>query len=69
MQAAEARRAVAAATSAASALGLSVDEAIPLQDSNRLILRLLPCDAVARVSPMAYRAGAELEVQLAERLA
>jgi hypothetical protein len=69
MQAPEASRAVAAATSATSALGLRVDEAIVLQDSNRLVLRLMPCDVVARVAPMAYRASAAFEVELAQRLA
>ena len=69
MEAPEASRAVSAATSAVSALGLSVDEAIVLQDSNRLVLRLMPCDVVARVAPMAYRASAAFEVELAQRLA
>src|ERR1700682_3572151 len=69
MQASERPRAVAAARSTASALDLTVDDAIVLQDSNRLVLRLLPCDVVARVAPMAYRASAEFEVELARRLA
>ena len=69
MQPAELLRAIAAATSTASALGLTVDDAIALQDSNRLVLRLLPCDVVVRVAPIAYRASAELEVELAQRLA
>jgi Ser/Thr protein kinase RdoA (MazF antagonist) len=69
MQAPEASRAVAAATSTVSALDLRVDEAIVLQDSNRLVLRLMPCDVVARVAPMAHRASAAFEVELAQRLA
>jgi hypothetical protein len=40
MQASAARRAVAASMSVVSSLGLPVDEAIVLQDSNRLTLRL-----------------------------
>jgi aminoglycoside phosphotransferase (APT) family kinase protein len=59
---------MAAAMSIASALGLTVDEAIVLQDSNQLVLRLLPCDVVARVAPAA-RQVAQLEVELALRLA
>jgi Ser/Thr protein kinase RdoA (MazF antagonist) len=51
-----------------SALDLRVDDAIVLHDSNRLTLRLLPCDAVARVSPGAHQA-AQLEIELAQRLA
>ena len=68
MQALEARRAVAAAMSSAAALDLTVDDAIVLNDSNRLLLRLMPCDVVARVAPVAY-SDARLEVELAQRLA
>ncbi|MEO7911045.1 MAG: aminoglycoside phosphotransferase family protein [Roseiflexaceae bacterium] len=69
MQASEVPRAVAAALSSASALDLTVDDAIVLNDSNRLVLRLLPCDIVARVAPIAHQAGAAFEVELARRLA
>jgi aminoglycoside phosphotransferase (APT) family kinase protein len=69
MQASEFPRAVAAARSTASAFDLTVDDAIVLQDSNRLVLRLTPCDVVVRVAPIAYRASAEFEVELAQRLA
>jgi aminoglycoside phosphotransferase (APT) family kinase protein len=69
MEAAEARRAVAAAMSTASDLGLAIDDAIVLNDSNRLVIRLTPCDIVARVTPMTHFASAELEVELVRRLA
>jgi aminoglycoside phosphotransferase (APT) family kinase protein len=69
MQASESSRAVAAASSTAAALDLTVDDAIVLQDSNRLVLRLMPCDVVVRVAPIAYQASAEFEVELAKRLA
>ena len=69
MQAAEARRAVAAAMSTASALDLAVDDAVVLNDSNRLVVRLMPCDVVARVTPMTHHASAEREVELVRRLA
>jgi hypothetical protein len=62
MQALEVRRASAAASSIASALGLTVDDATILNDSNRLVLRLMPCDVVVRIAPMTYHASAELEV-------
>ena len=45
IQATEVRRAVAAALSTASSLDLTVDDAIVLSNSNKLTLRLLPCDA------------------------
>jgi hypothetical protein len=69
MQAAEVPRAVAAARSTASACGLAVDVTLVLRDANRLVLRLLPCDVVVRIAPMAFRASAELEVEVAHRLA
>jgi hypothetical protein len=68
MQASEVSRAVAAAMSAASALGLTVDDAIVLHDSNKLALRLLPCDVLARVAHVAHQV-AQFEVDLAQRLA
>lgn len=68
MQASEVRRAVAAAMSIASSLGLTADDAIVLQDSNRLTLRLLPCDVLARVAHVAHQV-AQFEIELAQRLA
>ena len=68
MQASEVPRAVVAATSTASALGLRVDEAIVLHVSNRLALRLLPSDVLARVA-LATHGAAELEVEVAAQLA
>jgi hypothetical protein len=68
MQAAEVRRAVAAALSTASSLDLTVDDAIVLNNSNRLTLRLLPGDVLAQVAPLA-RQVAQFEVDLAQRLA
>ncbi|GAA2332720.1 aminoglycoside phosphotransferase family protein [Streptomyces cuspidosporus] len=68
MQASEFPRAVAAAMSIASSLGLAVEGAVVLNDSNKLTLRLLPCDVLARVAPVAHQV-AEFEVELAQRLA
>jgi aminoglycoside phosphotransferase (APT) family kinase protein len=68
MQASEARRAMAAAMSTAASLDLTVDDAIVLHDSNKLTLRLLPCDVLARVAPVAHQV-AQFEVELAQRLA
>ncbi|HTX83819.1 MAG TPA: phosphotransferase [Streptosporangiaceae bacterium] len=68
MQSPEIHRALAAATSTASALALTVDDAIVLHDSNKLTVRLLPCDVVARVAPIAHQV-AQFEVDLAQRLA
>jgi hypothetical protein len=68
MQVPEASRAMAAAMSTASSLDLTVDDAIVLHDSNKLTLRLLPCDVLARVAPVAHQV-AQFEVELAQRLA
>jgi len=59
---------MAAAMLTASSLDLRVDDAIVLHDSNKLTLRLLPCDVVARVAPVAHQV-ARLEIELAQRLA
>ncbi len=68
MQTSEFRRAMAAAKSVASALGLRVDDAIVLHDSNKLTLRLLPGDVVARVAPVEHQV-AQFEIELAQLLA
>jgi len=67
MLASEISRALGAARSTASSLGLPVDDAVVLQNSNKLTLRLLPCDVVARVAPVADQV-AHLEVEIAQRL-
>jgi hypothetical protein len=61
-------RAVAAATSVATSLGLPVGDAVVLHNSNKLALRLTPCDTFARVAPVGQEV-AQFEVDLARRLA
>ena len=61
-------RAIAAATSVAASLGLPADDAIVLHNSNKLALRLTPCDVLARVAQVGQEV-AQLEVELARRLA
>jgi aminoglycoside phosphotransferase (APT) family kinase protein len=68
LQASEVSRAVAAARSIASALDLTVNDAVVLQNSNRLAVRLLPCDVLARVAPLTQQV-AKFEVEIAQRLA
>ena len=60
-------RAIAAATSVAASLGLPASDAIVLHNSNKLALRLTPCDVLARVAHVGQEA-AQLEVELAQRL-
>ena len=64
MQDAEVRRATAAAMSTASSRGLLVDDVVVLHNSNKLTLRLLPCDVVARVAPAGDHV-AQFEIDLA----
>jgi hypothetical protein len=68
MQPSEIQRALAEAMSTASALDLTVHDAIVLHNSNRLAVRLVPCDVLARVAPSAHQV-AQFEVELAQRLA
>ena len=69
MQTSDVPRAIAAAMVCASDLDLTVDNTIVLQDSNRLVLRLLPCNIVARVAHSVHQPSAAFEVALAQRLA
>jgi hypothetical protein len=59
---------VAAAISIASALDLTVEYTVVLQNSNKLSVRLLPCDVLARVAPLGQHV-APFEIELAQRLA
>ena len=61
-------RAMAGAAAVAGALGLPVNDAVAIHNSNKLGLRLLPCDVFARVAPLG-REVAALEVELAQLLA
>ncbi|MFH8620050.1 phosphotransferase [Streptomyces sp. NPDC017979] len=68
METADVTRAIAAATSVAASLDLPTDDAVVLHDSNRLALRLTPCDVLARVAP-AEHGAAGFEVDFARLLA
>ena len=68
MDGSQVRAALGAAKSTASSLGLRVDDVVVIYKTNRLTLRLLPCDVLARVAPTTHQAGI-LEVEVARRLA
>ena len=68
MQTSDISRARAAALATAAALHLPVDNAIVVHNSNKLALRLVPCDVFARVAHVGQEV-AQLEVELAQRLA
>jgi hypothetical protein len=69
MEASERVRAVAAGRAVAAQCALRVDDAVVLNDSNRLALHLRPADTLARVAPRVRQHGAEFEVEVARRLA
>jgi len=60
-------RAIAAATFLAEAQGLQVNDAVAIQNSNTLSLRLLPCDIFARVA-LVGQGVAALELRVAQGL-
>jgi hypothetical protein len=68
MEVPSAARAMKAAKAIAATLGLRADDAVVLNDSNILTLRLLPCDVLARVVPAAHQ-SAQFEIDIAWRLA
>ncbi len=69
MESPEVDGALAATTSVAAELGLSVDDATVIQNSNRLAVRLVPCDVLARVAAPVRRNHevAAFELEMARR--
>ena len=68
MEPADVSRAITAATEVAASLGLPATSAIVLHNSNKLALRLTPCDVLARVSHVGQD-DPQLEVARAQRFA
>lgn len=68
MRTADVTRAMAAAISVAAALDLPADAAVVLHNSNKLALRLTPCDVLARVTHLGEDV-AQLELERAQRFA
>ena len=66
----EVSRALAATTFDASELGFHVNDAVVIHSANRLVVRLVPCDVLARVVAPGRRnhEGAAFEVDMARRL-
>lgn len=69
MEASHVRRAVEAAQSTARALGLPVDDAVVIHNSDRIAVRLIPCDVLARIAPHTWEDGLQFEAEVARRLA
>lgn len=68
MEPLELRRAIRAGRATASELGLQVNDAIIIHNSDRVALRLVPCDVLARVAPSGHLADSEFEVEVARHL-
>jgi hypothetical protein len=68
MEPSEVQRAVDAGAAAVSALGLRVGHADVIHNSNRIVVRFLPCDVLARVAPRAHHSSAQFEVEVVRRL-
>jgi Ser/Thr protein kinase RdoA (MazF antagonist) len=65
----QARRAVAAARSTARGLGLEVADTVVIYNSDRIAVRLIPCDVLARVAPQPCQDEFRFEAAVARRLA
>lgn len=63
------RRAVDAAATTASDLGLGVTDAVVVHNSDRIAVRLTPGDVLARVAPASWHEGMAYEAEVARRLA
>jgi hypothetical protein len=69
MEQSDIERAVEAASSLAATLGLPVTDAVIVHNSNRVVVRLTPCDVLARIRPLVDQSGDQLEVEITRRLA
>ncbi len=68
MEASDISRAVAAVKSIAARCDLPIDDATVIHNSNKLALRILPCDVFARVAHVG-REVAQFEIEVAQGLA
>jgi hypothetical protein len=69
MEPSQVRRAVEAARSTACELGLHVNDVVVIHNSDRIAVRLIPCDVLARIAPQAWEDGFQFEAEVARRLA
>ena len=69
MEPSQVRRAVEAARSTARELGLQVNDTVVIHNSDRIAVRLIPCDVLARIAPQAWEDGFQFEAEVARRLA
>lgn len=68
MEPTDVQRASDAARRAAVTFGLQVSDAWVVHNSDRIALRLLPCDVLVRIAPASWREGMQFEAEVAQRL-
>ena len=69
MELSRVRHAVEAASLTARELGLQVDDAVIIHNSDRIAVRLVPCDVLVRIGPQAWEDSFRFEAEVARRLA
>jgi aminoglycoside phosphotransferase (APT) family kinase protein len=69
METSQVQRAVEAARSTACELGLHVNDAVVIHNSDRIAVRLIPRDVLVRIAPQAWEDGLQFEADVARRLA
>lgn len=69
MKPSEVRRAVGTATSIARDLRFQFNSAVVIHNSDRIAVRLIPCDVLARIAPLGREDGFQFEAEVARRLA
>lgn len=69
MESYQVQRAVAAARLMASELGYQVNDATVIHNSDRIAVRLVPCDLLVRVAPQAGKDDLQFEAEVAHQLA
>ncbi len=69
MEPSHVRRAVEAARATACELSLHVNDAVVMHNSDRIVVRLIPCNVLARIAPQAREDGLHFEAEVARRLA
>ena len=68
MELSEVQRAIVAASSLASEFGLPVEETVVVHNSDRIAVRLIPCEVLARIGPSEQQDSFEFEVDVARQL-
>jgi hypothetical protein len=69
MESSQVQRAITIAQTIVGELGLSVNEAVVIHNSDRIAVRLLPCDVLARIAPQTVAESLQFEAEIAWQLA